>query len=176
MRRFLGFVAAFASCATIAAQPAVLELVGVMGERSTPYVALNDELRLHKRPNLQSERVVIPYKKGWGVPATGRDGVTRVLAIGELRVTVPDDRMICSVEPAVGPASLVGGEAVDFLRYVGEGYGEVRFRGAVCQAQVATDLGHFDLIRSPVVQAWLRVYYADGTSPGWLLHDGTQVR
>ena len=159
----------------VGAQLAVIEIHGVMGERTTPYVSQVDELRLYKKPSLDAQMVAIPYREGWRVIVSARDGLTRVLEIGELRVTEPDDRMACSTPPSEGPDTLVSGESVEYLRYVGEGFGDIRFRGASCQAEVDSGLGHFRVIRSPEVQIWLPVYYADGTSPGWLLHDGTQV-
>jgi hypothetical protein len=176
MIRLLIVIAVTAWSDAIEAQPAVVEIEGVIWERSSPYVANSDSLQLHKQPDLRSETGVIPYRAGWRIPVSGLNGMTRVLSVGELRVTKPDDHMICSVQPEDGPADLVQGELVEYLRYIGEGFGEIRFRGATCQAEVAEMLGHFELIRAPEVQLWYPVYYADGTSPGWLLHDGTQTR
>ena len=158
------------------AQPAALEASGVFGECNPVNAAVGDELRLHREPNAESEQLVIPYRQGWRVVAPKREGLTRVLTIGVLRVIEPDERMTCSVEPQEGPSSLASGETVEYLYYLGEGFGQIRFRGAQCSAEVVEELGHFAVIRLPEVQVWLRVFYADGTSPGWLLHDGTQTR
>lgn len=128
------------------------------------------------RLTIRSARVEVSYRAGWRIPAPKGEGLTRVLRIGTLRVIEPDDRMICSVAPTVGPAQLVSGETVEYLYYVGEGFGEIRFRGAQCQAEVAESLGHFEPIELPQVQVWLRVFFGDGSSPGWLLHDGSQTR
>lgn len=173
----LSYVAAGLAISSAAcAQPAVLEVPGVFGECSPVYSAVSDELRLYRAPDLQSEPVVIPYRQGWRVVAPKRDGLTRVLTIGSLRVTRPDEQMSCSVRRREGPETLVSGEIVEYLYYLGEGFGEIRFRGAQCSAEVAEELGHFDVLEVPETQIWLRVFNADGSSPGWLLHDGSQTR
>jgi len=176
MRHLLTFITLLVPIHLAFAQPAVLELPGVRGERTTPFVSIQNELHLHKQPNLESATVVIPYNVGWRVPTSARQGLTRILTIGELRVTNPDEELRCSTVATEGPSTLVHGETVEYVRYLGEGFGEIRFRGANCEAEVIPKLGHFELVVPPVVQAWLPVYFADGTSPGWLLNDGTQVR
>ncbi len=65
---------------------------------------------------------------------------------------------------------------MEYLYYHSEGFGEIRVRGGQCQAEVAESLGHFELVRPPYVQIWFKVFFEDGSSPGWLLHDGTQMR
>ena len=161
---------------TAGAQPAELEVQGVFGECLPIWAAARDGLELYRKPDLRAERVQIPYREGWEIPAPKPDGVTRVLNIGNLRVRRPDPRMYCSTPPREGPAELIEGENVEYLYYVGEGFGEIRFRGGQCQAQVDDQFGLFEPIELPVVQVWLKVFFADGTSPGWLLHDGSQTR
>ena len=158
------------------AQPAALEVPGVFGECNPVHAALNDELRLHQRPDLESAERVIPFRQGWRVLAPKPEGLTRVLSIGALRVIEPDEQMYCKLEPQDGPASLLPGETVEYLYYLGEGFGEIRFRGAQCSASVVEDFGHFATLRLPEIQVWLRVFHADGTSPGWLLDDRSQTR
>jgi hypothetical protein len=162
--------------ATAGAQPAELEIEGVFGECLPIWAATRDGLELYREPDLRSERVEIPYRAGWQIPAPKLDGLTRVLSIGRLRVRTPDPRMHCSIPPRDGPPELIESESVEYLYYVGEGFGEIRFRGGQCQAQVDEQFGHFESIELPVVQVWLKVFFADGTSPGWLLHDGSQTR
>ena len=173
MKRLLIIIAVVSVPSAVQAQPAVIEMKGVIWELVVSHVANSDSLRLHRAPDLRAETVEIPYRKGWRIPVSARNGLTRVLSVGKLRVTNPDEEMSCSVEATEGPKGLVQGELVDYLRYLGEGYGEIRFRGGTCPAEVDERLGHFELIRSPEVQRWYPVLYADGTSPGWLLHDGT---
>jgi len=173
--RFIGIIVA--ACFSIAsAQQAELEVPGVFGECSPVYAAAKDGLSLYRRPDLRSERIEIPYRAGWRIPAPKGDGLTRVLRIGTLRVIEPDEGMNCSVVPTDGPAQLLVGETVEFLYYVGEGFGQIRFRGGQCVAEVIEDFGHFEPIDGPDFQVWLRVYFADGSSPGWLYHDGSQTR
>ena len=176
MLRAAIFVALTLLSITAGAQPAELEIKGVFGECLPIWAAARDRLQLYREPDLRSERVEIPYREGWQIPAPKRDGLTRVLNIGSLRVRQPDPLMSCSIPPREGAAELIESERVEYLYYVGEGFGEIRFRGGQCQAQVDDQFGLFDLIELPVVQVWLKVFFADGTSPGWLLHDGSQTR
>lgn len=161
---------------TAAAQSAALEIKGVFGECIPVYAANSDRLVLHKSPDLNSAQVEIQYQVGWRIPAPKVEGLTRVLRVGTLRVTEPDRGMYCRVAPTDGAPELVAGEVVEYLHYAGEGFGEIRFRGAQCQAEVDPTLNHFETIQSPEVQVWLKVFFKDGSSPGWLFHDGTQTK
>lgn len=173
--RIVGVIVA--SCCSIAsAQEAELEIPGVFGECTPVHAAAQDGLSLYQEPDLRSKRVVIPYRAGWRIPAPKHDGLTRVIRIGLLRVVEPDEGASCSVKPNDGPAKLQPGETVEYLFYIGEGFGRIRFRGGECEAEVVEKLGHFEVIQPSEVQVWLKVYFADGSSPGWLLHDGSQTR
>jgi hypothetical protein len=176
MNRFYCIAAGLSCSSALWAQPAVIEFSGILGECNPIYAAVQDELRLYREPNLESEEIAIPYRAGWRIEAPRHEGLTRVLEIGSLRVTEPDEEMRCSVPPQEGPETLVPGEIVEYLFYRGEGVGEIRFRGAQCSAEVVEDYEHFELIKLPVIQAWFHIFNADGTSPGWLLFDGTQIQ
>jgi len=176
MRRILTIVILAGYSAAIGSQPAEIEVDGVFGECIPVHAATGDELHLYREPDLRSQPITIPYQVGWRVEAPKAQGITRVLRIGSLKVIEPDDRMYCEIEPLDGPAELIEGEVVEHMYGVGEGYGAIRFRGGECFAQVHESFGHFEAIKVPEVMVWLRVFYADGTSPGWLLHDGSQTR
>lgn len=158
------------------AQPAAFEVNGVFGECAPVYAAEANRILLYQKPDLDSPQFELPYREGWRIPAPKQKGLTRVLSVGTLRVTEPDPDMSCRVKPVVGKLGLVEGELVDYLYYLGEGFGAIRFRGAQCEAEVDTGLNHFEQVRPPKVQVWLKVFFEDGSSPGWLLHDGTQTR
>lgn len=175
MIRLIGLVVT-ALFGVASAQQAELEFSGILGECTPVYAAAQDGLTLFRTPDVTSEQIEIAYQTGWHIPAPRHQGLTRVLSAGLLRVIEPDDRMHCSVRPTEGPATLVVGETVEYLYYRGEGIGEIRFRGAECQADIDRDSGHFESIKAPDIQVWLRVFFFDGTSPGWLLHDGSQTR
>lgn len=175
MKKILCIVFVVVYSGLIRAQPSELEVDGVFGECSPVHAARGAELRLFREPDLESEEVRIPYQPGWRVVAPKAEGLTRVLRSGALRVIKHDDTMYCEVKPEQGEQTLVPGETVQLLYYVGEGFGEIRFRGAECIADVESGLDFFELITAPEVQIWLRVFNADGTSPGWLFHDGTQT-
>lgn len=176
LKRHCLCAAALVISGLVAAQPAVLEEPGVFGECLPVLAAVADELRLYREPDLESPQVVVPFQAGWRIEAPKHEGLTRVVRAGSLRTTEPDENMICPVEAQSGPSIPEEGELVEYLYYLGEGFGEIRFRGARCHAEVVEDLGHFEVVSLPETQAWLRVFHADGTSPGWLLHDGTQTR
>jgi len=158
----------------VGGQPAELEVDGVFGECVPTWAAATDGLHLYREPDLRAEEIRVPYRVGWRIPAPKASGMTRVLRIGSLRVREPDPLLHCSSPPTEGSSDLVRGEIVRYLYYVGEGFGEITFRGGQCQAEVAEDFGY--LLELPEVQVWLRVFFGDGSSPGWLLHDGSQTQ
>ncbi len=147
---------------------------GVFGECRPVYAAAQDDLNLHRQPDLR-KKFRLQYRKGWRIPTDKREGVTRVIEIGRLRVLKDDEQLDCPQSPAVGPPALVVGEMVEYLFYLGEGMGRVQFRGAECSSQVVEDLGVYETLQWPEVQVWFRVFFADGSSPGWLLLDGQQI-
>lgn len=174
MPKLIAFTFSILCCAATA-QPAALEVGEVFSECNPVYAASSGKLVLYKKPDLESQQVVIPYQAGWKILAPKREGLTRVLRVGTLKTTAPDPDMFCRVAPDEGPGRPIENEMVEYLYYVGEGFGEIRFRGAECQAEVDPMLKHFELIRAPEVQLWLKVFFGDGTSPGWMFFDGTQT-
>lgn len=100
---------------TLVAQPAALEIKGVFGECLPVYASTTNNLQLYKMPDLRSDQMDIPYREGWRIPAPKREGLTRVLEIGALRVTTPDPDMSCSVAPTTGPTVLIPGETMAAL-------------------------------------------------------------
>jgi len=175
MRTIL-LISTFSLVSTTVGQPAEFEVQGIFGECIPVYAATQDELHLYKDANLNSMQLTIPFRDGWKIEAPKKEGKTRVLERGQLRVSSQDPSMYCSVEPNTGPVALVEGEIVDYLFYRGEGFGEIQFRGAMCAARVYEDFGHFEILGYPDVQVWLKIFNADGTSPGWLFHDNSQTR
>ena len=155
---------------------AEIEIPGVFGECFPIYAATDDSLVLNKEPNSESEKITIPYRNGWRIPAPKSQGMTRVIKTGSLEVLKPDKNLYCSVKPSTGPKYLLTGELVEYLHYYAEGSGVIRFRGGECVAEVLEDFGYFKTITLPEVEVWLRVFYADGTSPGWLLWGDHQAR
>ena len=174
--RVLFFISVSMYLCNVQAQPAELEFEGVFGECEPVYEAVSETLVLYREPDLRSEQFELPYGNGWRIPAPKHKGITRVLTIGTLEVIKPDPDMHCLGPPDTGPGELTGGEHVEYLYYVGEGFGAIRFRGAQCEAAIIEDFGFFKTIRDADVQVWLRVFFADGSSPGWLFHDGLQTR
>ncbi|MEM7706192.1 MAG: hypothetical protein AAF358_11600 [Pseudomonadota bacterium] len=158
-----------------AAQDAELEVRRVFGECTPIYASAQDDLNLFRRPDLRSKQLRLQYQKGWRIPTDKQQGITRVIEIGKLRVLKDDERLDCPQPPAVGPPTLVVGETVEYLFYLGEGMGRVRFRGAECSSQVVEDFAVYETLQWPEVQVWFRVFFADGSSPGWLLLDGQQI-
>ena len=176
MKRMHSIVVLVAVSGVVASQPAEFEIPGLHNFECVPtFMATGDELELYRQPNLESERIKIPYRKEWEVLAPRRDGITRILSAGILRVIQPDDELRCEVVPEDGPEGLVAGELVQFLHRTVEGWGVIRFRGAQCHARVSPGYGLFEIVEEPEIQEWLRFFYADGSSPGWVINDRTQV-
>ena len=176
MRRFLGFFVLSSYVASASTQPAEFEVErSLIFECAPTFSAIGDQLLLYREPDLRSESVTIPYNEGWRIPAPPAEGISRILTIGRLRVIEPDPQMSCPVQGVDGPPKLVAGEVVEYLHRQGEGRGRIRVGSAECIVRAYADFGFFELLQEPEVQRWLRVYFADGTSPGWLLNDGSQA-
>lgn len=174
-RNFLQLFLLLLASEIAGAQEAVLEVRRVFGECRPVYASAQEGLSLYQRPDLRSEQIRLEYRKGWRIPTDKQQGITRVIEVGKLRVLKDDERLDCPQPPAVGPSTLVVGETVEYLFYLGEGMGRVRFRGAECSSQVVEDFAVYETLQWPEVQVWFRVFFADGSSPGWLLLDGQQI-
>ncbi len=62
------------------------------------------------------------------------------------------------------------GQTITYLQYQAEGYGLVKVDGRTCSVPVVSEGQIFGReFEPPVVEWWVRVTYADGTSPGWIL-------
>lgn len=171
-----GIVFLVAVPGVVVSQPAEFEIPGLHNFECVPtFMSTRDRLVLYRRPTIESDSFEIPYRKEWEVPAPRSEGMTRILSAGLLRVIEPDDELRCEVEPENGPEGLVAGEVVQFLYRTVEGWGVIRVRGGQCHARVSPGFGLFEGLEEPEIQEWLRFFYADGTSPGWLLNDRTQV-
>ena len=176
MKRIHSIVVLVAVSGVVASQPAEFEIPGLHNFECVPtFMATGDELELYRQPTLESDSIKIPYRKEWEVPAPSSEGITRILSAGILRVIQPDDQLRCEAVPEDGSEGLVAGELVQFLHRGTEGWGVIRFRGAQCRARVSSGYDFFEIVEEPKIQEWLRFFYADGTSPGWILNDRTQV-
>ena len=155
------------------AQDAVYEKPGIYGECIPHYISKNDSLSLYKAPNKNSILKTIPYREGWDIPYRG--GVTRVISTGKL-IAKKNQVLHCSPALKTGETTVRAGEEVKFLFYGGEGYGYILIKGSQCAAPVHKSYNAFELVSNPDVQVWLKVLYKDGSSPGWLFHDGSQTK
>ena len=153
-------------------QPAELELSGVFGEGIRGYSSTVESLSLQKDPDLRSSSVQIQYTVDRLISYVKGGGVTRVLRTGIVNATTPEPLVRCNRVTRDGNSRLVVGEEVQYLYYLGEGIGRVKVRDAECDLDIAKTR----VIEIPVVQEWLKVLSTDGTSPGWLLNDGSQTK
>lgn len=161
---------AWASMSILIARPAQIQIPRLFGECFPQYASNSSSLKLYTLPDLESDIVQLPYKENWLIPYSKSSGVTRVVEIGQVRVSSPEVLQCSSQSPS--EISLQAGELVDYLYYLGEGYANVAVQGLECYMFIEND----EVVRYPVVQVWIRVLYADGSSPGWLLNDFTQTK
>lgn len=164
------------ACTAALGQEAVLEVRGVFGECAPILASTSDRLVLYERPDLRSPTREVAYRENWRVVFSKKDGFTRVLRLGTLTVIKPEVLARCEPAPENGSLDLQVGEEVRYLYYLGEGFGRIAVHGFECDSPVHPKLGVFETVETPEVQSWLRVLHADGSSPGWLLDDGKQVR
>ncbi len=155
------------------AQDAVHEEPRMFGECKPLYSALKDSLLLYNKPNKESDTKVISYGVDWNMPYRIHEGYTRVIKKGLLKAKKQTLASQCQPTLAVDELLISAGQVNDLMFYSGEGYGVIVHKGSLCMAPVHFD---FEKLSQPLVQVWLQVLYQDGTSPGWLLHDGSQTK
>lgn len=164
-------LAAFSTVAL--AQDAELEFPKLFGECHPIFAATSEFLTVHENPDLRSRSKSIPYSEGWEIPYD--TGHTKVIRIGRAtaKVDVPLD--YCEITPAI-LTKVSAGQTVEYLFYEGEGFGRIRIGDGQCTVPIHDELGFFDVDDLPDIQPWIRVTYADGTSPGWMSLSSTQLR
>jgi len=156
------------------AQEAVYEFQGVFGECYPHYSSRFDSLNLYSKPNIDSKKQTISYGVNWEIPYKG--GVTRVIKLGTLIAKQEYKLAYCTPALKEDEQKIIVGEEVKYTYYTGEGYGKVLYKGSHCSAPVDEGFDIFETITYPKVQVWIKVLYKDGSSPGWLLKDGSQEK
>ncbi len=158
------------------AQDAVHEEPRIFGECLPHYASGQDSLFLYNLPNKKSQTKIIPYGVDWKIPFSLKDGLTRVISVGKLKTK--EQALATQCEPTLPDNERViyKNEIVDYLYYTSEGYGRVSIKGSQCEVPVDEGFGLFEVITFPEVQVWQRVLFKDGSSPGWLLLDGSQTK
>ena len=175
MIRAVGILALTLSLSAHAAE-VLLEVDGVFGECRAVLGAVEDSLTVHEQPNRAAATRVIPYKKGWEVSYVKREGKTQILSLGVVRVQKPGATYSCRKRERVTFDALNVGDRIEYLHYVGEGYARVRVGDTICDTDLQDRSEYLEVLELPKVDVWIRVLYADGSSPGWLLNDNTQTR
>lgn len=174
MKRFLSISVLALLSTAVDSQPAEREIDGVNAECVLTFASFGDQLTLHREPDLRSESAVIPYGVDWEIPVDSQSAITRILSYGLLRVLASDDEMHCPVQPTEVRPETRPGDLVELLYHLGEGSGVIRIGDAEC-AVVVGNPRLFEQVQPIELQAWNRVLFADGTSPGWLHFDYSQA-
>ncbi|MCI5106351.1 MAG: hypothetical protein MRY76_06545 [Pseudomonadales bacterium] len=164
------FLFLFTPLAAIA-QQAVYEVPGLFGECLPIYASAGQTLTLYQSPDLDSERMVIPYGEGWNIPYIKSERLTRVISFGEVELLSDQNLLSCEPLPEGGQTQLSAGERLTYMYYLGEGMAKVLFGDSVC----GMDIIDARVLAFPDVQPWIKVLYRDGSSPGWLSNDGSQT-
>jgi hypothetical protein len=156
---------------TAIAQQAVFEASGLFGECLPIYASAGQTLTLYQSPDLDSERMVIPYGEDWNIPYIKSEGLTRVISFGKVELLSEQNLLSCNPLPEGGQTQLSAGEQLTYMYYLGEGMAKVRFGDSICEM----DIIDARVLAFPDVQSWIKVLYRDGSSPGWLMNDGIQT-
>ena len=160
-------------CGVNWAQDAVHEEPRMFGECKPLYSALKDSMFLYTHPNKESDPKVIPYRVDWNIPYRKHEGYTRVIKKGLLKAKKQTLASQCQPKLAADELLISAGQVKDLMFYSGEGYGVIVHKGSLCIAPVYFD---FEKLSLPIVQVWMKVLFKDGSTPGWLLHDGSQTK
>ncbi len=150
------------------------------GEGVPSFVAKSDELRLHTSPRSASPSKIITYRNGWKVPfdeSIYRTIESVILVVKQAKeLSIQCDRTNLSLFDTAALYQFKEGEKVENLQYSGEGLSVARVNGEVCLVPLEFEVETFGAQEEfPVTEWWVRVLYADGTSPGWLLVGDGQV-
>lgn len=153
------------------AQESVYERNGIPGEMSESrfvLTAARGPIELHTGPDLRTPERSIPYQAGWRIPF-GETLVRTLDAIEASTISAGTVDVLCE-RPDPRQMKLAQGEPWTYLQQRGEGRGTARIQGQVCEVPIFNREDIFGTtLRRPVVQWWVQLLYADGTSPGWLL-------
>ena len=143
---------------------------GYMAESRFVLVAARDHLELHYRPDLRSSARAVPYQSGWRIPFD--ETLVRTLEVVELSTIGAGSLNVVCEDSGTDRMNLLAGETWTYLRKHGEGRVTARIQGRAC---VITPYFSEEIfggpLPEPVILWWVQVFYADGTSPGWLLVD-----
>lgn len=143
------------------------------GEGTPVLVAGSDTLTLHSNPSLESPIRQIAYQAGWRIPFIR--SVMHTLKSSEVRV-VQDATLEIICDGVVDDHRFTTGDTLEYLQYRAEGYVTARVAGRICEVPLLIHEEVFDdKYEGPVVEWWVQVKYGDGSSPGWLLIDESQV-
>ncbi|MEZ5490098.1 MAG: hypothetical protein R3F50_07240 [Gammaproteobacteria bacterium] len=171
MKKVSAVLVALSGISSLSGQPAHIEVSQLFGECFPQFASNSDVLELYLLPDLEAEGIQVPYRENWLIPYTELAGLTRVIETGEVRATSPETLHQCNVQSAT-EVTLRVGETADYLYCLGAGYAKVAVHDLECNMFIDDD----EILSSPDIQAWIRVLWADGTSPGWLLLDGSQTK
>lgn len=148
---------------------------GIFGECKSTYASANDGLILYREHNISSEKYTLSFKKGWAIKYNPNEGVTKVITSGKIEVA--KEYILRQCHPKLkNSVTLEIGTQLNFLYYLGEGYGKIDYEGTQCDAEIDEGFGYFKHISSPIIQVWIKVLNADESLAGWLLYNGVQTK
>jgi hypothetical protein len=154
------------------AQSALLEVQGLFGECIPQFASVTDSLYLYLTPNLEADARRIEYGENWHIPYIKSSGQTRVLSFGEVKALATEELEQCTISNSGRSPTILPGQTAIYLHDIAEGVSQVRIGEVECQMFIGDD----EIVERPSVQSWIKVLYADGSSPGWLHNDGTQTK
>ena len=159
----------------VAAQEAIFEQHTSGGEGRPVLIAKQDGLQVYSAPDLRSSVHLIPYRTGWLIPFN--DTLLRTLQRGENAIVKSGVFDVRCKESGRERMSVRAGEIWIYLQYRAEGMVTAQIQGKICTlpAFIETEIFGEKILR-PTIQWWVKVSYADGSSPGWLLVDDDQVK
>ena len=158
----------FTLCVTLCREVDAEEMTvdGVFGECLPIMAATQDGLVLHTKPRKDSATRTIYFRREWKIVYSKRRGLTRVVKRGSVRALRDLDNC----------GGIREGEVGEYLYYRGEGVAVLKFNEITCRGETYYGSEDFEVIELPEIEAWLPVYFRDGSSPGWILFDDPQMK
>ena len=135
------------------------------GEGVPVLISASDKLTLRQSPHLDALSRTIDYRTGWKVPFDKSLYRTTNPATIVVRQSATIE-IWCD-----GPVNyeFEAGQKLVYLQYRAEGFGTVRIDGRICEVPLRLEEAVFGSnFDEPDTLWWVRVTFADGSSPGWL--------
>lgn len=138
---------------------------GWPGEGTPRLAAKNNQLVIHKTPDLSSDSRQLKYKAGWLIVWDQSKVITKKSAIWTVKKEIKKGSC----------GTLSPGDRVELLQFETEGWGTFRVKDKICSLKATRDSDFDKADQWPKVEWWVRVLDHTKSPIGWLMVEAQQV-